>query len=108
MFEKEGVDSNKFGCEILGVYGTGGLGKTALCQTLCNHFQLKFRGRVCHVELGNDRLKDDPALVKLALRKLTNLREDLVNNIHSKSQVCIYSNLMYMHQTWCISLFVWK
>lgn len=36
----------------IGLYGTGGAGKTTICKSLCNGYFVKFNGKVWHAELG--------------------------------------------------------
>ena len=86
MFERRYSVSSKPGCDLLGFYGTGGMGKTTICKALCNHFLSEFQGRVCHLELGSEK---PLVLLKRALKALTGLRKDVVDQVHSELQVCI-------------------
>ena len=88
MFERRHSVSSKPGCDLLGFYGTGGMGKTTICKALCNHFLSEFQGRVCHLELGSE---EPLVLLKRSLTALTGLRKDVVDQVHSESQVCIIS-----------------
>jgi GTPase SAR1 family protein len=40
------------GARVVGLYGTGGVGKTTIAQVLCNQKFGEFAGRVCYMELG--------------------------------------------------------
>lgn len=52
---------------VVGLYGTGGIGKTTFCKVLCNELDKKFHGKVCHAELGNPTLE----LLKVVIKTLT-------------------------------------
>ena len=82
MFEPT-TSGNAQGMQMLGLYGTGGVGKTTICKALCNHF--RFQGRVCHVELGPREEHLD--LQKKVLKKLTNLGDQALQGITDSDQV---------------------
>lgn len=69
---------------LCGLYGSAGEGKTTLCKSLCNHFQMEYLGRVCHVELGkNDRL----ASQKKVLRRLTRTPLHTISRLEDADEV---------------------
>ena len=37
---------------MIGLYGIGGLGKTTLCNSLCNHYYAEYAGKVSIVEFS--------------------------------------------------------
>ncbi|XP_073386640.1 disease resistance protein Roq1 isoform X2 [Physcomitrium patens] len=65
-FEKT-CESLRNGVRVVGLYGTGGIGKTTFCKVLCNELDKKFHGKVCHAELGNPTLE----LLKVVIKTLT-------------------------------------
>src|ERR1700737_3979289 len=79
------TNGNAQGVQILGLYGMGGVGKTTMCKALCNHFQYRFQGRVCHVELGPREKYLD--LQKKVLKKLTNLGDRPLQDITDSAEV---------------------
>jgi GTPase SAR1 family protein len=84
MFEAS-TNGNAQGVQMLGLYGMGGVGKTTMCKALCNRFQHRFQGRVCHVELGPREKYLD--LQKKVLKKLTNLGDQALQNITDSDEV---------------------
>ena len=84
MFEPT-TNGNAQGVKMLGLYGMGGVGKTTMCKALCNHFQQRFQGRVCHVELGSHEKYLD--LQKKVLKKLTDLSDQALQNITDSHEV---------------------
>ena len=70
MFEPT-TSGNAQGVQMLGLYVIGGVGKTMICKALCNHFQYRFQGRVCHVVIGPHEKHLD--LQKKVLKTLTHL-----------------------------------
>jgi GTPase SAR1 family protein len=55
------------GARVVGLYGTGGVGKTTIAQVLCNQKFGEFAGKICHMELGS---RSPMALEEKLLRKL--------------------------------------
>ena len=84
MFEPN-TNGNAQGAQKLGLYGMGGMGKTTMCKALCNHFQDRFQGRVCHVELGPREKYLD--LQKKVLKILTNLDNEALQDITESEKV---------------------
>ncbi|KAG0618882.1 hypothetical protein M758_4G098300 [Ceratodon purpureus] len=89
MIEKElGVfDDDRFSSpnspqpRFIGMYGSGGEGKTTMCKVVCNNLLQAFRGKVCHIELGS---KPNPLdLQKQLLQLFLNLEkiDMLVTNV---------------------------
>lgn len=82
MFNKEE------GRQYLGLYGMGGVGKTTLCVAMCSYFQDQYCGKVLHVELISDQLKERRlARLKRAVRQLTDFDKYVSNRIASEEQV---------------------
>ena len=100
--------SKEFGIALIGLYGVGGIGKTTVCQTLCNEYFKKMEGRVFHAELGS---VDDLELLQGALKRLTDKSHDLISGLN-KSQVwyagiCnsdMYTGLIYREMYFCTSI----
>ncbi|KAG0615190.1 hypothetical protein M758_5G022300 [Ceratodon purpureus] len=70
--------SNEYGARVVGLYGMGGIGKTTICQALCNVYSKRMQGRVCHVELG---IASDLNLLQEALKRLTNKSHKFVSEL---------------------------
>ena len=75
----------KTSASVLGLYGMGGLGKTTISKSLCNHFNREFLGRVCYIEIkeGMDALERQ----RIVMRKLLRPDESILQNICDASQV---------------------
>ena len=54
---------------VMGLYGTGGIGKTTFCKVLLDELETRFAGKVCHVEVGSQRTQHE--LLQLVIRSLT-------------------------------------
>lgn len=81
--DEENVDDAK-DVYALELYASAGAGKTTLCKSLCNHFQTRYRGRVCHVELGrSDRLTS----LKKVLRRLTRTSSHTISRLDDADEV---------------------
>ena len=63
---------------IVGFYGVGGIGKTTICKTLCNHLCEEFEGKVSHVELHCQSLGE---LLKGVLEDLTNTSREVLQEL---------------------------
>ena len=61
-------------CKV-GLYGTGGMGKTTMCKALCNELFTEFRGRVCHAEL--EKLSEEELLRDVLKRLSDTKREEI-------------------------------
>lgn len=83
-FEKLATKEGRLGARILGLYGTGGLGKTFICKALCDHFSDEYSGRVCYVEYSDGTYLE---ILKLILEELTDIDEKAMQRIRSKKQV---------------------
>ncbi|KAG0570622.1 hypothetical protein KC19_6G175800 [Ceratodon purpureus] len=70
--------SERYGVRVVGVYGVGGMGKTTLCNLLCNRFCEKSDVKSSHVELGS---KSSGKLLKKVLKDLTNTDQDFVKGL---------------------------
>lgn len=74
---------NQRTAQVVGMYGTGGSGKTTVCKALCNYYQYEFHGKVCYVEFGK---QNQVALQKKVLRELTEASEAVVKQISDPDQ----------------------
>jgi uridine kinase len=64
----------------------GGLGKTTMSKSLCNHFNNEFLGRVCYIEIKNGG--SDLERQRMVMMKLLRLDKDvLLQNVSDISQV---------------------
>jgi len=72
------ADTGSSGVQKLGLFGMGGVGKTTVSKALCNFFQQDYFGRVCHVELGNEKAL---VLQKKVLKELARLPEAELHQI---------------------------
>jgi GTPase SAR1 family protein len=70
------------GARVVGLYGTGGVGKTTIAQVLCNQKFGEFAGKVCLVELGPDKAPAES--LKIVLRELTEVNEEILPNEEGK------------------------
>ncbi|KAG0570618.1 hypothetical protein KC19_6G175400 [Ceratodon purpureus] len=70
--------SEQCGVRVVGVYGVGGMGKTTLCNLLCNKLFEKSDVKSSHVELGS---KSSRKLLKEVLKDLTNNDQDFVKGL---------------------------
>lgn len=53
---------------MVGLYGAGGIGKTTFCKELLDELEMKFHGKVCHVEIGSHTQEE---FLQLLIRCLT-------------------------------------
>jgi GTPase SAR1 family protein len=70
------------GARVVGLYGTGGVGKTTIAKVLCNQKFGEFAGKVCLVELGPDKAPAES--LKIVLRELTEVNEEILPNEEGK------------------------
>jgi GTPase SAR1 family protein len=70
------------GARVVGLYGTGGVGKTTIAKVLCNQKFGEFAGKVCLVELGPDKAPAES--LKIVLRVLTEVNEEILPNEEGK------------------------
>lgn len=42
-----------YGGRVVGIHGTGDIGKTSFCKVLCDELNVKFEGKVFPAELGS-------------------------------------------------------
>jgi dephospho-CoA kinase len=69
---------------FIGLYGMGGIGKTTISKVLCNDLSLKFCDNVCHIELESG---SEMKLLQKALKKLTDIRHDVLDKLDDIEQV---------------------
>lgn len=85
MFARSPSRTRLHKVRAIGIYGTGGMGKTTLCKSLCNDYFVKFNGKVWHTELGK---KSAEEVHKDVLRHLVGTSETLLNHaVTCKDQV---------------------
>lgn len=70
------------GARVVGLYGTGGVGKTTIAKVLHNQKFGEFVGKVCLVELGPDKAPAES--LKIVLRELTEVNEEILPNEEGK------------------------
>lgn len=71
--------------QVVGLFGMGGLGKTTMSKSLCNHFNTEFLGRVCYIEIKNG--ESDLERQRMVMIKLLRLDKDfLLQNVSDISQ----------------------
>ncbi|KAG0601993.1 hypothetical protein M758_11G152900 [Ceratodon purpureus] len=83
-----------YGVRVLGLHGTGGIGKSTICKVLCNEYYTKFQGRVCHLELREDA--NELQLLQEALRRLTDTKPELL--VGMNIDMCRYRLKAVMHR----------
>lgn len=71
--------SKKYGLRLVGLYGVAGIGKTTICQTLCNEYFTKMRGRVFHVELENGRYSE---VLQGALKSFSDKSHEFISGLN--------------------------
>ncbi|KAG0608491.1 hypothetical protein M758_8G109700 [Ceratodon purpureus] len=71
--------SKCYGVRTLGLYGVGGIGKSTGCMTLCNDYFNEFRGRVCHIEFGEE---NELQMLQIVLKKLTTTKHELIERFN--------------------------
>lgn len=76
---------HKNNASIVGLYGTGGIGKTTISKALCNELLEAFDGRVCHVEFSPN--KSTLELLKQVLRELTHASKELLVHMEDEAQL---------------------
>lgn len=73
---------NTRGVYCLGLYGMGGLGKTTMCNELCNYFgQYMSLRSVCHVEIESNETGEEMKLkrhIKI-LEKFTDISKNKID-----------------------------
>lgn len=57
----------------MGIFGVGGIGKTTICNLLCNELSNEYEGRVCHIELET---QPTTSISLESLRKLVTILTD--------------------------------
>lgn len=81
------------GIQCLGLYGTGGSGKTTVCEALCSYFGPSFNFKVYHLTIeSNDRARSQENLFrrhKELLRKLIGLSQEQVDRIGDPRKVLL-------------------
>lgn len=75
--------NNGYGARLLGVYGVDGIGKTTICQALCNDYLARMHGKVCHLELGS---ASNLELLHEAFKRLSNKGHEVWSKLN-ESQV---------------------
>ena len=76
MFARSPSKTRYHNVRAIGLYGTGGAGKTALCKALCDEYSVKLNGRVWHAELGK---KSPEKIQKDFLLHIAGMSETLPN-----------------------------
>ena len=71
--------SEKYGACVVGLYGVGGIGKTTMCQALCNEFSARMQGRVCHIGLG---IASNLELLQELLKRLTDKNYECISKLN--------------------------
>lgn len=74
--------------KVLGVYGIGGVGKSALCMIVTEYLRSEFLGKACVVELGKETCI---ANLQRVLRRLCTYTKDFIDQHISTEKECISS-----------------
>ena len=72
--------SERHGIRMVGLYGVSGIGKTTMCQVLCNKYLKEMEGRVFHAELGS---ASNMELLQGALKSLTEMSESYIDRLNT-------------------------
>lgn len=59
--------------QLVGLYGSGGTGKTTFCKAMCNKLQTEFNGRAYHIELKGE---SELTTIQTLFTKLTGARDE--------------------------------
>lgn len=90
---------------MVGLYGTGRVGKTTISRAICNQMFADFSRKVCHIELG---WSDQVELRRKVLRELAEALATILYNNSGKVRFNGKVGVKIMldgHKYWCVNIY---